>query len=65
MARLHPAVFDADVPAFDKAGFAEALQNRLQAIRIRLGRAAAKVTDDWHPRLLRARRQRPRRRTAE
>jgi enoyl-CoA hydratase/carnithine racemase len=54
------AVFSAGL---DDAGFAEPFAKRSDTAR--LGRAVADESDDRHRRLLRARRERPRRRAAE
>src|SRR5262249_39269597 len=62
---LRPAVLDRDVLAFDVAGFLQTLSECANKVRIRSGRSAMKVTDHWNNRLLRARRERPRSRTAE
>src|SRR5262245_35100436 len=62
---LRPAVVDRDVLAFDVAGFLQTLAECANEVRIRSGRSAMKITDHWNNQLLRARRERPRRRTAE
>src|SRR5262249_37858387 len=63
---LRPAIFDRDVAAFDIAGFGQALVERSQARSIGVGRQAAEIADHRHRSLLRACRERPRRRrTAE
>ena len=60
---LHPVVLDRYILALDVAGFVEALTERNGAARI--GRPAVDERDYRHPRLLRARRKRPRRRPGE
>ena len=61
---LGPAVFDRDVLAFDIPCVLQALAKSAQAIRETLGRYRAEETDHRHRRLLRPRRERPRRRRA-
>src|SRR5947207_10123991 len=58
-------VFDHHVLALDVPGFVEALTERSGVARGSLARTAADECDDRHPWVLRARRDRPRRRTAE
>ena len=55
-------VLNRDVLTFDVSGFVEALAKRTNSARIR--RPAVDKSDDRHLRLLRSRRQRPRRRRA-
>ena len=62
---LGPAVFDRHVLALDIAGFLQALAKCAQAVRERVRRCAVEKPDHRHRRLLRARRERPRRRAAE
>src|SRR5262245_3625234 len=62
---LRPAVLDRHIAALDIAGLAQALAEGIQPARVPIGRRAAKVADQWHRRLLGARRQRPSRRAAE
>ncbi len=57
---LQPVVLDRHPPAFDAAGFAEALAERGQIGREDIGRPAAiDESDHRHRPLLRARRERP------
>src|SRR5207247_1839078 len=58
-----PAIFDCHVLALDEAGFVQALTEGRDMSDQRTGRHAAEKTDHRH-RLLRARRERPRRRRA-
>ena len=58
-------VLDRHVLALDVAGFVEALAERSGIARGGLGRPGVDEADDRHRRLLRARRERPRRRAAE
>ena len=60
-----PVVFHRHVLAFDITGFVEALAERTSNAPRVLGRAAVDEPDHRHRRLLRPRRQRPRRRAAE
>src|SRR5262249_36112519 len=60
---LCPAVYNRHVLALDIAGLFETLPKIAQAIRERV-RFRVEKPDDWHCRLLRPRRQRPRRRRA-
>src|SRR5215468_4272366 len=62
---LGPAVFDCDVLALDQAAVLEALTKCAEQMRVGGGRCAVEEADDRHRRLLRARRERPRRRAAE
>jgi hypothetical protein len=60
-----PAEFGRHIPAFDIAGFFQALTKRDQAqLIVQLPGGVAEKPDHRHRRLLRARRERPRRRTA-
>src|SRR5262249_48103909 len=56
---LGPAKFDCDIPAFDEAGFVQALAEDAYTICIRTGRSAADVPDHRDARLLCARGQWP------
>src|SRR5262249_55535488 len=56
---LGPTKFDCDVPAFDEAGFVQALAEDAYTICIRTGRSAADVPDHRDARLLCARGQWP------
>jgi hypothetical protein len=58
-----PAVFDRDVLAFDQARVFQALAECTQAVSF--GRRGVEKSDHRHRRLLRMRRERPRRRAAE
>src|SRR5262245_27862443 len=60
-----PAVFDGHVLTIDEAGFLQASSECLHQMRSILGRPGAEIPDHRHGRLLRARRERPRRREAE
>src|SRR5262249_11426947 len=62
---LGPAVFDRHVLTLDIARLLQALAERPQPFRDRIGRSGVQIPDHRHRRLLRPRRQRPRRRTAE
>src|SRR5262245_17827688 len=62
---LRPAILDHDILALDVAGFAEALAECRQIACTIDRRRAAEKSDHRHRWLLRVRRQRPRRRTAE
>src|SRR4029453_1196893 len=61
---LCPAIYNRHVLALDIAGLFETLAKIAQAIRERV-RFRVEKPDHWHCRLLRARRQRPRRRRAD
>ena len=61
---LGPAVFDRDVLAFDIPRVLQALAKSAQAIRETFRRYRAEETDHRHRRLLRPRRERPRRHRA-
>ena len=61
---LGPAVFDRHVLALDIAGVLEALAKSAQTVRERVRRSGVEKPDHRHRRLLRARRERPRRRRA-
>ena len=58
---MRPVKFDRDVAAFDIAGFTQASSKRPDIVSVRLGRAGVEKPDHRHRRLLRARRERPRR----
>jgi hypothetical protein len=62
---IGPAEFDRDIAALVKARRAEALTECGQTGRIPIRRFTAEISDHWHCRLLRTRRERPHRRTAE
>jgi hypothetical protein len=57
-------VLDRDIPAFNEACFAQALAECGQITRCGIGRSAVDESDHREPCLLRARRERPRRRHA-
>ena len=59
---LRPAVFDRHVPAFDVSVFGQSPTERGHHMRALVGRRCAEIPDHRHRRLLRARRERPRRR---
>src|SRR5262249_6017762 len=59
-----PVVFNGDVPALDEAGRTEPLTEALDIGRITVSRGRAEKPDRGHRRLLRACRERPRRRRA-
>src|SRR5262249_48152336 len=61
---LRPAIFDRYVAALDVADFAQALLESAYIVRPEVGRSVAKEPNHWHRRLLRARRERPRSRSA-
>src|SRR6202008_2277293 len=54
-----PAEFDLDRAAFDPAKLAQVLQEGSSILGTGLLRIGAEITDLWHRRLLRPRRQRP------
>src|SRR5262249_7893905 len=56
---LGPAVFDRHVLAHDIASLLQALAERPQPFRDRIGRSGVQIPDHWHRRLLRPRRERP------
>src|SRR5262249_55483460 len=60
-----PALLDRDVAPIDKAGPAQALAKRSHYVIKRRRRCVAKEADDRYRRLLRARREWPRRRAAD
>src|SRR5262245_54275880 len=60
-----PAVYDRDVLALDIAAILEATVKSAKTVRVRVRRLAVEKPDHRHRRLLRARRERPRRRAAE
>src|SRR5262249_41813295 len=62
---VRPAVFDCDVLALDMARLLQPLSKRAQTLPVVLERCGAEEADHRECRLLRARRKRPRRRTAE
>src|SRR5262249_49700292 len=62
---LGPAVFNGHVLALDVAAILQALAKCAQTIRHRVRRSGVKKPDHRHRRLLRPRRERPRRRPAE
>src|SRR6516165_7731557 len=62
---LAPAELDHEIPALDEAGFAQALAESGRDIAASRRGIGAQKPHHWHRRLLRARRRRPRRRTAE
>src|SRR5215475_7089839 len=59
-----PAVFDPHILAFDIAGVFKALAKRAQTVRHPVRRSGLEIPDHRHRRLLRPRRERPRRRRA-
>src|SRR5262249_27560185 len=59
---LCPAVFNCYVLTLDVAGFAQSFAERCQQTRHRLRRIRMYISDDWNGRLLRARRERPKKR---
>src|SRR5262249_15912596 len=63
LAFLRPAIFNLKVPTLDITDFTEALAKCSDELRI--GGEAAEKADHWGHYLLRARRERPRRRAAE
>src|SRR5262249_11341942 len=60
-----PAVFNSEAHAFDITSLSEALAKSAQTIALSVGRVGVEEPDHRHPRLLRARRERPRRRSAK
>src|SRR5215468_8768241 len=62
---LGPAIFDRHVPTLDITGLAQALVKCAQPACPQIRRLAADVSDHRHCGLLRARRERPRRRAAD
>src|SRR5262245_16233641 len=65
-ASLRPAIFDRDGASFDPAEFAQPLHKSSGPLALRGGRSRAQESDGRQPRgLLRARRKRPRGRSAE
>src|SRR6516162_3610661 len=58
-------MLDGDVSTLDKAGFAQSLEESSHPTWVLAGRSAMQISDPRHYRLLRARRERPRRRAAE
>jgi hypothetical protein len=61
---LRPNIFDADVAVLDIASFVQSLAERGNLVAQHSRRPAAEKPDHRHRRLLRARRERPRRRRA-
>src|SRR6516164_4727595 len=61
---IRPAVFDRYILALDIASFGQAPTEGGSHRRVRPGRRTVEKPDHRHPRLLRARRERPRRRRA-
>src|SRR5262249_2945448 len=57
---LGPEIDDRHVLALDKAGVLQSLAKCAQKVRVEVGRRGTEHADHWH-RLLRARRERPRR----
>src|SRR5271157_3545634 len=63
---IRPAILDLDITALEMAGFAQAFAECRNEIRGAGGRAGIEISNHRHRRLLRASRERPRRRsTAE
>src|SRR6516165_611301 len=60
-----PPIFDRHIPAFVITGSTEAATECLHKVCCCAGRRGVHVANDGHSRLLRARRERPRRRAAE
>jgi hypothetical protein len=58
---FRPAIFDLNVLALDVSGFFKSLAECAQATRVHGRRCIAEEPDHRHRRLLRARRERPRR----
>jgi hypothetical protein len=58
---IRPAILDCDIAALDMTGFVQALPERAHAIRIPVSRCAVEKPHHRHRRLLRARREWPRR----
>src|SRR5262249_18570757 len=61
---LCPAIFNRDIAALDVTGLAQSLAERAYAVEVAGGRCAAENANNGHRWLLRARRERPRRRRA-
>src|SRR5262249_61758027 len=57
---FRPAIFDRHVLALDITGLLQALAKAPQAPRLPVRRLGIEVADNWHRRLLCARRERPR-----
>src|SRR5262249_30573893 len=57
---LRPTVFNAQVSAFDVAGIRQTAANRSDIFASFFERPGFEITDHGHPRLLRARHERPR-----
>jgi hypothetical protein len=62
---FRPPVFDADIAVLDVTGLTQALAERGNDMSECHGRSAVEEPDHCHPRLLRARRERPRACAAE
>src|SRR6516225_969902 len=62
---LSPTIFDYNIAAIDETGFAEALTKCRGEMGASIGGAVMEKANYWHRRLLRPRRERPRRRAAE
>src|SRR4030095_12886380 len=62
---FRPALLDHDVATLDEAGLSQAAAKRSHDVLERCRGGVAQEADDGHRRLLRARRERPRRRAAE
>jgi hypothetical protein len=62
---VRPAVFDRHILALDIAGFLQALTEGRHIGCVPARRCAVEESDHWHRRLLRPRRERPRRRAAK
>jgi hypothetical protein len=62
---LGPAIFDRDILTLDMASVFEALAKSAQALRVSVWRRDVEKPNHRHRRLLRARHERPCRRTAE
>src|SRR5262245_12271616 len=62
---IGPTVLNREVLVVDQTRFTQALPKRCDTVGVGLRRAGTEEADHRHTRLLRARRQRPRRRAAE
>jgi hypothetical protein len=62
---LCPMIFDYNIAAIDKAGFAESLTKCRGEMGTSLGGAVMEKPEHWHRRLLRTRCERPRRRATK
>jgi hypothetical protein len=58
---VRPPIFDRHVPALDVSGLAQALAECGRELRACLTRTKVEIPDNWNGRLLRPRRERPRR----